>query len=215
MFELDGAALTPRPQVISLSLGIICQGLLVLTHGRAHPLQVALPHAPVAEPAAYRQAYRSEVVFGAPVAAVRLAGADLALVLSENDPQVRALALAYLERLAGDARKPLSSQVRGLLRSLLAAGHGTQEGIARAVSLHPRTLQRRLRDEGTTFAQLLDKVRRAQFEALIALPGGPGLTQIALILGYAEASVLTRSCHRWFGAAPSQLRRASRSDPPA
>ena len=76
--------------------------------------------------------------------------------------------------------------------------------------MHPRTLQRRLQDESTTFAQLVDEVRRTQFEALAAMPGGPSLTQIAHILGYAEASVLSRSCRRWFGAAPSSVQRAAR-----
>lgn len=219
LFALDGADLTPRPQVISLSLGIICQSLQALTDGRARPLRVALTDAPVAAPERYEQAYGCAVVFGAPAAAVRLASADLAVVLSEHDPQIKALALAYLEQLAGSARTPVSSQVRGLLRSLLAAGCAGHEEIARALSMHPRTLQRRLKDEGTTFAQLLDEVRRAQFQALIAQPGGPGLTQIAHILGYAEASVLTRSCRRWFGVAPSQLGRvgeaARRRDPGA
>lgn len=206
VFALDGAALTPRPQVIGLSLGIICQGLAALTGGRAQPVQVALPHAPVAQPAAYRQSYGCAVVFGAAAAAVRLAQADLQLVLTENDPQVKALALGYLEQLAGSARAPVSSQVRGLVRNLLAAGRAGQGDIASALSMHPRTLQRRLQEEGTTFAQLVDEVRRTQFQALVAMPGGPSLTQIAHVLGYAEASVLTRSCQRWFGAAPSQLR---------
>lgn len=208
LFALEGAPRTPRPQVVSLSLGIICQSLLALTGGRVRPLRVALPHAPVAAPEVYRQAYGSEVVFAAP-AAVRLAGADLALPLSEHDPQVKALALDYLEQLAGGARTPVSSQVRGLLRGLLGSGSAGQCDVARALSMHPRTLQRRLQDEGTTFAQLLDEVRRTQFEALATLPGGPGLLQIAHLLGYAEASVLTRSCQRWFGMAPSQVRQAA------
>ena len=88
-----------------------------------------------------------------------------------------------------------------------SSGSTGHEELARALSMHPRTLQRRLHSEGTTFARLLDEVRRSQFEALIAMPGGPGLTQIAHILGYAEASVLTRSCQRWFGVAPSRLKK--------
>ena len=207
LFALDGAALTPRPQAISLSLGIICHSLRALTDGQAQPVQVSLPHLPVAAPGSYRQAYGCAVVFGASAAAVRLASADLALVLSEHDPQIKALALGYLEQLAGSAHTPVSSQVRGLLRGLLGSGSTGHEELARALSMHPRTLQRRLHSEGTTFARLLDEVRRSQFEALIAMPVGPGLTQIAHILGYAEASVLTRSCQRWFGVAPSRLKK--------
>lgn len=199
------ARLEVRPQVTSLSLGIICQGVRVLAAGRVRPRLVTLPHAPVAAPEAYLRAYGCPVRFRAAVPAVRLALADLEVEIAENDPHVRRLALGHLERPGGPAQ--LSDRVRDLVRGLLGAGRASQTEIAWALSLHPRTLQRGLAAEGTTFEQLVDDLRRDRFHELIRLPGGPGLTQIAHLLGYAEPSVLTRSCRRWYGVTPGTIRK--------
>ncbi|MFV3383247.1 AraC family transcriptional regulator ligand-binding domain-containing protein [Pseudomonas sp. NY15354] len=198
--------LAARLQITSLSLSIICQCLRQLTADRVQPLQVSLPQAQPADLAVYQRAYGCAVRFMAASASVQLLASDLEVVLGEQDPQIKQLALDYLQRYAGPSATRLSEQVRRLAGELLGSGLATQEAIARSLALHPRTLQRRLRAEGTSFAELLDNVRQEQFKALIALPGGPSLTQIAHFLGYAEASVLSRSCTRWFGSSPRAMR---------
>ncbi|WP_051293517.1 AraC family transcriptional regulator [Pseudoduganella violaceinigra] len=207
VFDITHANLIARPQVTSLALGIVCQGLKVLTAGRLQARQVTLPHAPVALEEAYRQAYSCPVKFLARDATVRLRRSDLAFAIPENDPQMKELALGYLEQLGGKPQALLSDRVRRLVRNFLSAGHARHADIARALSVHPRTLQRRLAAEGVTFESLLDEVRKAQFLELTGHHAGPGMTQIAHILGYAEVSVLTRSCKRWFGATPREMRK--------
>lgn len=212
VFDLSHAKLTARPQVISLALGIVCHGLSVMTAARIAPQLVMLPHAPVADEDAYRQAYNSPVQFRAPVAAVRLKVSDMKEVVSGNDPHMKELALGYLEQQGSKPHTLFSDRVRRLVRHFLSAGHARHTDIANALSLHPRTLQRRLAAEGATFEQLVDDVRKEQFLELIGLPTGPAMTQIAHILGYAEVSVLTRSCKRWFGATPRVMRQRARLD---
>ncbi|WP_185218948.1 AraC family transcriptional regulator [Paraburkholderia dinghuensis] len=208
--DITHANLIARPQVTSLSIGIICQGLNALTGARVQPRLVTLPHAPVASEAAYQEAYGCPVQFMASSAAVRIAADDLNVVVSENDPQVKALAVSYLEQLGGRPQTLFSDRVRSLARNFLGAGEARHADIARALSVHPRTLQRRLEVEGVTFERLVDDVRKEQFMALIELRVGPSLTQIAHILGYAEVSVLTRSCRRWFGVTPGAMRKRTR-----
>jgi len=41
------------------------------------------------------------------------------------------------------------------------------------------------------------------------------LSHLTRELGYAEQSVLSRSCRRWFGCGPSSYRNAVRSVPPS
>lgn len=212
VFDLSHAKLTARPQVISLALGIVCQGLHVMTAGRFPPQLVMLPHAPVADEEAYRRTYNCPVQFMAPVAAVRLRVSDLNVEVSGNDPHMKELALDYLEQQGGKPHTLFSDRVRRLVRHFLSAGHARHTDIASALSLHPRTLQRRLAAEGATFEQLVDEVRKEQFLELIGLPAGPAMTQIAHILGYAEVSVLTRSCKRWFGATPRAMRKQAQSN---
>lgn len=84
------------------------------------------------------------------------------------------------------------------------------ELVAAQFALHPKTLQRRLAGEGTTFAELVDATRRAQAERLLR-DTDLSMSQVAREIGYAEQSVLTRSSRRWFGTNPTAARTALRA----
>ena len=71
--------------------------------------------------------------------------------------------------------------------------------------MHPRTLQRRLRDDGTTFEDIKDEARRDLAQRYLAYAEVP-LAQVTAVLDYSEQSALTRSCQRWFRTTPSALR---------
>lgn len=206
LLDIRRVNLASRPQVASLSLSILCQCLRQLSAERVQPLRVSLPQSQPADATAYQRAYGCEVRFMAPRASVQLLASNLEVVGAEQDPQAKKLALDYLQRYANPETGRLRDQVKRLAGSLLGSGLAGQSEIARSLALHPRTLQRRLQAEGCSFGELLDELRQEQFRALISLPDGPDLTQIAHILGYAEASVLSRSCKRWFGVSPKAMR---------
>ena len=206
VFDISSANLPARPQVTTLSLGIICEAVRSLSEGRVKPLWVLLPHLPVAKKEQYRAAYGCPVRFGEPVAAVRLSTRHMNLPISEHDPQVKALALGYLAQFGSSPQAPLTTQVRSLVKNFLGSEQVSQAVIAQALSMHPRTLQRRLGAEGAVFEQIVDDMRKELFVQLIRQKPGPSITQIAYILGYAEVSVLTRSSKRWFDRTPRQLR---------
>jgi AraC-like DNA-binding protein len=93
---------------------------------------------------------------------------------------------------------------------LLVAEAVSGDEVARLLSMHRRTLNRRLREEGTTFQELLDEVRfeaACQFLDTSHIP----ITEIANSLGYAETSAFSRAFRRWSGASPVQRRRKSQS----
>ena len=94
-----------------------------------------------------------------------------------------------------------------MVRRFLSSGMGNQAAIARALSVHPRTLQRRLAAEGLYFEDIVDKLRKHQLVELLEQPDAPPLIQIAWMLGYTESSTLNRSCLRWFGCTPGMLRK--------
>lgn len=206
LLDIQQVNLAARPQIASLSLSILCQCLRQLSAERVQPLKVSLPYAQPLAVEAYRQTFACPLRFRAAGASVQLRASDLQVVLGAQDPQVRQLVMAYLQRYANPAHGCLREQVKRLTSSLLGSGLVGQGEIARGLGLHPRTLQRRLQVEGCSFAELLDEVRREQFQALIAQAEPPSLTRIAHLLGYAEASVLSRSCKRWFGVSPRGMR---------
>jgi len=98
--------------------------------------------------------------------------------------------------------------LRRTLRILLLAEAASGDKVARLLSMHRRTLNRRLKAEGTTFQDLLDEVR---FEAACQLldTARIPITDIAVSLGYAETSAFSRAFRRWSGTTPAQRRRKS------
>ena len=69
----------------------------------------------------------------------------------------------------------------------------------------PRTLQRRLRDEGTSFAKVRDSMRREMAVKLLRKQD-LAVYEVAFLLGYSEPSTFYRAFRRWTGIAPLQYR---------
>ena len=79
------------------------------------------------------------------------------------------------------------------------------EEIASELSMQPRTLNRKLQAEGTTFRELINEVR---FEAARRLleDSTMRIADIARALGYADASGFSHAFQRWSGVAPKEWR---------
>jgi AraC-like DNA-binding protein len=98
-------------------------------------------------------------------------------------------------------------------------GSCTLETAASSLRMEPRTLQRRLKEEGLFFRDLLDDWRRHRALDLVTRTRLP-LAEIAAAVGYADQSVFTRAFQRWHGASPLAHRRkdarlAPQADPNA
>jgi AraC-like DNA-binding protein len=80
------------------------------------------------------------------------------------------------------------------------------EDIARELLLSPRTLHRRLHEEGSSFRAVKDAVRR-DFALARLEKTEQSIAQIAADLGYAEPSAFFRAFQNWTGVAPTQYRK--------
>lgn len=169
------------------------------------PPPVALPHTPVASRRTYEDVFRSAVVFEQSKAALYLGDNVLATRLAPVRPELRRIALAYISDRYPTTGTSFSAQVRALACGTVGTSKGTKAEIAHLLGLHPRTLQRRLNVEGTTFEEIRDGVRRsatARFLRETTLP----LSQTAHVLGFSEYSAMSRKVRQWFGMTPTQIR---------
>ena len=80
--------------------------------------------------------------------------------------------------------------------------------VAREVHCSVRTLQRRLRDAGTTYARLQDEVRRERAAEFLRDPE-LRVADVAKRLGYSNQANFTRAFRRWAGMCPSRFRRGA------
>jgi AraC-like DNA-binding protein len=67
-------------------------------------------------------------------------------------------------------------------------------------------LQRRLQQEGTTFAEVIDTLRHELARGY--LEQGVGLPDVAELLGYADVTAFHHAFRRWTGESPSRYARA-------
>ena len=90
---------------------------------------------------------------------------------------------------------------RHAIRMLLPTGDCDKDRVAGSIGLHPKQLERQLKQEGTHFRQLLQQTRKEIALQLIG-DGQRPLMQLALTLGYSEFSAFSRSFKSWFGVSP-------------
>ncbi|MBJ8340708.1 AraC family transcriptional regulator [Antrihabitans sp. YC3-6] len=98
----------------------------------------------------------------------------------------------------------LSGQVRSLLLGNPARPL-TSEQVSAALFMTPRTLRRRLLEEGATYRSLLENVRRQVAEELLG-ETALSVAEIAQRLGYSETASFTHAFRRWTGSSPRSHR---------
>jgi AraC-like DNA-binding protein len=102
--------------------------------------------------------------------------------------------------------RDIGSHVRQVVARLLGQGSTDVRAVASAVNTSSRTLQRRLREAGLTYAGLVQQVRCEAASHLLMEPGQT-VRDVARKLGYSDPAHFTRAFHRWTGLTPRAFRR--------
>ncbi|MGB5701783.1 MAG: AraC family transcriptional regulator [Polyangiales bacterium] len=192
-------------QVTELSLGLAARTVALLTEEPNTLIGVRFSHPRFAPLASYRGHFGAPVEFACGESAIELDLNALALPIRDASLQIRELAGDYLELHHADPGTPLSIRVRQVVQRSLGTGSTSCVDVASAFALHPRTLQRQLRGEGTSFEKLKDETRAELARRYLANRDLP-MSQVAALLDYSEQSALSRSCRRWFGQTPRRVR---------
>jgi len=172
------------------------------------PSQVLIPHSKFGDPVHYRNAFKVVPQFDSELCAIRFPALWLDHPVAGADGERRRQALAALADKGGP---DLLQQVFRASRDLLLNGRSSGNEVAVALSMHRRTLNRRLQQCGTTFQGVLDEVRCEAARQLLCY-SDVSLDDIAASLSYAGVSPFMRSFRRWTGLSPGELRRqAARS----
>jgi AraC-like DNA-binding protein len=192
-------------QTAEHGVGLTWRIMTLLSEGRCRLYEVWFPHGPVGSSKCYRDRFDAPVTFRADHPALIIAAGDLDLAISEHNQALHDVATDYLASKLVRKSDSFSSQVRHAIEALLGTGACSYRQVASALHVSPRTLQRRLADEGTSFEVLKDEARRDLAQRYLSQPDVP-LAQVSALLDYSEQSALGRSCRRWFDAPPRDVR---------
>jgi AraC-like DNA-binding protein len=96
--------------------------------------------------------------------------------------------------------------LRQLILSYAHDGWLSMEDASKLVDTSPRTLQRRLLEEKTTYSHLVEVIRGNMAVELLE-SSDASMSEIARELGYKHQGDFTRAFRRWVGVSPSTFRR--------
>ena len=127
------------------------------------------------------------------------------LPLKRRDPVLRALLERQLAGADGATAGDPVDEARRVLHPLLARGETRIEHVARVLAVSPRSLQRRLKERGVTYQELLDACRRESAERHLS-ERRYGIGEVAYLLGFSEPAAFHRAFKRWTGLTPREFR---------
>lgn len=119
---------------------------------------------------------------------------------SENKAVFRALIqVSESELIKCKGHEEIKDKVIALLRAHTSLEDCNQQRIAKALYISPRTLQRKLKVNGTHFQQLLTEERKIRLDDLLKKHS---IADTADLLGFQEQSSFTHAFKKWFSETP-------------
>jgi AraC-like DNA-binding protein len=158
----------------------------------------------------HRRLFRSPVCFSRPSNQLIFDKTILATSLKSADPELLELLLHFGDgMLAGNpARRTLVDRTRVALRHAMLKGDVQLITVSRNLGVGARTLQRKLKQRGTSYAQLLGSVRRGLAEQYLR-DSEMGIGEISDILAFAHPGEFHRAFRVWTGTTPHRFRRGN------
>ena len=158
--------------------------------------------------AAYLESYfQCPITFNAEYSEIILPLSILSKPLNRSDPDLRLMlekqAQALIESLP--VANEFNVQLQQVMMNCLQRGSVTIDDVAQQLAISRRTLHRRLSVQSISFGILLRQVRE-QLAKQYLTQTNLSLTEISLLLGYAEHSVFSRAFKQWTGQTPRHYR---------
>lgn len=201
------AAIRHTDQACDIAAVVLLNVMRQLCGPGWQPGAVLLPRRRPEDVRPYREALQAPIRFDSVQASVQFPTEWLDRPVVGSDP-LRHAALQEHVAAASDRTDPLlENEVRRAIRRSLTSGRISRESIARQLGLHPRTLVRRLTENGLSFQALLDETRALVAPQLLR-DTRVRVSRIATSLGYRDPTVFSRAFRGWTGHTPRAFREA-------
>ncbi|MFT5887881.1 MAG: AraC-like DNA-binding protein [Zhongshania sp.] len=206
VIELNSPDFPNHRQTMELSIGLMASIHTILSNKKSIPEAILFHHSRSLDSNYYKRHFGCPVLFGQDCNAIILTQDKLDIPLITADSIQRDMISSYVIKKGGSAPTTITEQTRFLIRRLIPTQCCTIDNVAHELSMHKRTLQRRLKEHGLVFESLVDDFRRGEAENFLA-EKNLSMAQIAGLLGYQEQSSFNRAVKRWFGVSPNAYRK--------
>ena len=180
-----------------------------ITGVEIEPFEVAFAYDMRASTIEHVRCFRCPLRFGRHTSRLVFAERDMHLPVRQGDETLAEYLSSHADQVLRSLMSghSVSERVRSAIWNTLSDGRPTLPRIASELDTPPRTLQRRLAEEGTSIQREVEEIRKGMAMALLR-DRTVSIDEVAFLLGYPEPSTLFRSFKRWTGMTPQQYRSA-------
>lgn len=167
------------------------------------PVRVSFRHSPPPQVEPYERFFGCPVEFGAPTYRLHFPLDALQHEMIAAQPRAESrlqeLAESELRAIAPEFTVAVSEQVRAAIEEQERPTHAS---TARRMAIGQRTLQRRLREEGSSFRMIVDRERRNLALSMLKAPKRR-VIDVAQAVGFDDATSFSKAFRRWTGESPT------------
>lgn len=183
-------------------LGFMVKTIRLVCNGHYAPEAIALTRPYSAEiERSYRNYFRCPIQFGQKNNYIIGKRDDLKTRLRGANPKLAEHAEKQCIIALSQTEESMAQKTESLIIKNLPKGRATKESVAAELNIGPRTLQQKLEEEGFTFKDILEDIRR-RIALEMLKNGAMSIKEISSYLGYRDTSNFSRAFKRWTGLPP-------------
>ncbi|MCG6886542.1 MAG: AraC family transcriptional regulator [Proteobacteria bacterium] len=204
-----------HPAQLDLAFAVLVRMCRTSCDGKFNPLQVEITHAQPACHAEFETHFGCPVIFNAKHDQVVMDAKSVEAALPTGNTELARVNDEVVTRyIANMDRSDIVTQVKVTITDSLPSGHVTEDHIAGRLNLSRRSLQRKLREQSTSYRELLENTRKELAGQYMA-DKSYSISEITYLLGFSDPSNFNRAFRRWKGVSPSAYRNRPHATPTA
>jgi len=157
----------------------------------------------------YQRVFKQRPRFNASQNSVSFSSAWLKFPLPGVDPVMRSLVQSKIDSMERVSHDSFPDQVRKVLRETLLSGSYSVSKVSYVLSMHPRTINRKLSDYALHYKELVDEIRFEIAQRMLE-DTDLNINTIAINLDYSDARSFIRAFKRWSSETPARWRASKR-----
>jgi AraC-like DNA-binding protein len=179
-----------------------------LTGRILEPLSIQFDFPEPPQAAEFRRLFKGSVTYGKARNAIVFPTSWLALPLVQNPLSLSKFLKDSLAHIIVGNKQPIG--LPDQIRAVISKGYGNAfpdfAQVCETLSMTPQTLRRRLKEENTSYQQIKDDIRQDAARYYLTKEE-LSIDEIALMMGFSEASSFHRAFKKWTGQTPAAYRR--------
>jgi len=170
------------------------------------PVEVRVVHDAPDYVAEYNALFQAPIVFNADENAIVFQKYDMLRPIPAANQFLKEVLIQQADTMVRniDGNALFTNQIRVFIVKNLSNKKANVKSLCRALNIDRTTLQRKLKEEGTSFSRILDNTR--QLLSVSYLKEDFQIKNISHLLGYSEPSAFQHKFKQWFGISPGLYR---------